>query len=82
MAKLSKSELSTPEFEERARVATLELAAKREAYNKMWANGAYVWQAGKRGFIFSRRITSEGTTLRVWWDDGRMTDVMPYALNR
>jgi len=82
MAKLSKSELSTPEFAERARVAALEIAAKQEAYNKKWANGAYVWADGKRGFIVCRTINSAGTSLRVWWDDGRVTDVKPYALNR
>lgn len=80
--KLSKSELSTPEFAERARLAAEEIAAKQLVQSNCWANGAYVWQAGSRGFIVCRSKDSAGTALRIWWDDGRVTTVRPHALNR
>lgn len=82
--KLSKSELSTPEFAERARVATLEIAAKQETYNKKWAVGEAVWHQGKRGIIVSFMIgqISGWNRLTLKFPDDTVVVVKPYALNR
>lgn len=80
--KLSKSDLSTPEFAERARLAALEIAAKQRVHDNSWSNGAAVWMSGAKGVIVGRVKDSAGTALRIWWDDGRVTTVRPYALNR
>lgn len=82
MRKLSKSELSTPEFAERARVAALEIAAKQETYNKKWAVGEAVWHAGQRCIIIQHVENYSGNYLRLMGPNDSVVLTRPHALNR
>lgn len=81
MKKLSKSELSTPEMEERARVAGEILKSTKSQH---FAVGTYVLVAGKgRGLITALGGRVDGPVLlRVQWEDSSEEEIAPIALNR
>lgn len=80
MKKLSKSELSTPEMEERARIAGEVLNNKR---SKHFTVGTYILCAGKRGLVIAEggRISDGRNLIIVEWEDGSQEELMPRALN-
>lgn len=81
MKKLSKSELSTSEMEERARLAGEVLAHKRCLH---FAVGTHILSGNRRGLIIAEGgIIGGPNLLRVRWeDDGSEEEIAPIALNR
>jgi hypothetical protein len=78
MIKLSKSDKIDKEQEARDR----EFLGNPKV-SSHFAVGTYISEYGKgRGLILDRLVSHDETLLRVQWEDGRIENTKPIALNR